>query len=44
MTIILQAFDEKYGYGFFVQTSKPDIYKAEFEGFELKNVARLWQP
>lgn len=44
MTIILQTFDEKYGYGFFVQTSKPDIYKAEFEGFELKNVARLWQP
>ena len=44
MTIILHAFDERYGYGFFAQTSKPDIYKAEFEGVELQSVTRLWKP
>ncbi len=42
MTIILNYFDKKYGYEFFEQTSKPDIYKLEFEELELTHVERLW--
>lgn len=44
MTIILHYFDGKYGYDFFLRTSKPDIYKAEFDGFKLVSVERLWKP
>lgn len=42
MTLILNYFDEVYGYEFFEQTSKPDIYKLEFHEMELVNVERLW--
>jgi len=44
MTIILKYFDKHYGFDFFVQTTKPDIYKAEFDGLVLKSVERLWKP
>jgi len=44
MTIILNYFDKNYGFDFFVQTTKPDIYKAEFDGLVLKSVERLWKP
>jgi len=44
MTIILHYFDNRYGFEFFIQTTKPDIYKAEFDGFVLKRVERLWKP
>jgi 2,3-bisphosphoglycerate-dependent phosphoglycerate mutase len=44
MTIILNYFDKNYGYYFWVQTSKPDIYKLEFDETELKQVERLWKP
>lgn len=43
MTIILQYFDSNYGFEFWKQTSKPDIYKLEFNVIELKNVSRLWR-
>lgn len=43
MTIILQYFDKSYGFDFWMQTSKPDIYKLEFEDAELIEVVRLWQ-
>ncbi|GGF71167.1 phosphoglycerate mutase [Paenibacillus albidus] len=42
MTIIMNYFDDKYGYEFFTQISKPDIYKLEFEGMKLILAERLW--
>ncbi len=42
MTIILNYFDKSYGYEFWAQTSKPDIYKLEFDGERLVQVERLW--
>ncbi|MDU0200797.1 histidine phosphatase family protein [Paenibacillus sp. MAH-36] len=42
MTIILKYFDSNYGFEFWKQTSKPDIYKLEFNEKELRSVARLW--
>lgn len=42
MTIILNYFDTSYGYEFWAQTSKPDIYKLEFDGERLVRVKRLW--
>ncbi|MGO4498385.1 histidine phosphatase family protein [Paenibacillus sp. 2RAB27] len=42
MTIILNYFDDKYGFQFWKQTSKPDIYKLEFEENKLHHVERLW--
>lgn len=44
MTIMLNYFNENYGFDFFTRTSKPDIYKLEFEDQDLKHVVRLWQP
>ncbi|WP_199621373.1 histidine phosphatase family protein [Paenibacillus alkalitolerans] len=43
MTIILNYFNDGFGYEFWKSTSKPDIYKAEFEGNALINVVRLWE-
>ncbi|ASA20811.1 histidine phosphatase family protein [Paenibacillus donghaensis] len=42
MTIILNYFDQEYGYAFFAQTSKPDIYKLELDDLKLLRVERLW--
>jgi Fructose-2,6-bisphosphatase len=42
MTIILNYFDKSYGFEFWSQTSKPDIYKLEFAGERLVQVERLW--
>jgi len=42
MTIILNYFDTAYGFEFWKQTSKPDIYKLEFVDKKLVSVARLW--
>jgi Fructose-2,6-bisphosphatase len=42
MTIILKFFDDSFGFDFWTQTSKPDIYKLEFDDSTLKNVQRLW--
>lgn len=44
MTILLKYFDDSYGFDFWKQTSKPDIYKLEFEEFELLRVERIWEP
>lgn len=44
MTIILQAFDDRYGFDFWKSTSKPDIYRLQFEGGTLEQVDRLWEP
>jgi len=42
MTIIMNYFDESYGYDFWKSTSKPDIYRLEFDGLSLKSVERHW--
>lgn len=42
MTLMMQYFDSNYGFDFWIQTKKPDIYKMEFEDLELKDVTRLW--
>lgn len=44
MTILLNAFDESYGFEFWTQTSKPDIYKLTWEDQRLARVERLWDP
>ncbi|MFB9330365.1 histidine phosphatase family protein [Paenibacillus aurantiacus] len=43
MTILLHYFDARYGYAFWAGTSKPDIYRARFEGDRLAEVERLWK-
>ncbi|AJD92175.1 phosphoglycerate mutase family protein [Jeotgalibacillus malaysiensis] len=41
---IMSWFDERYGFEFSLQTTKPDIYKLTVdENFSLKNVERLWK-
>ena len=43
MTIILNYFNEQYGYKFWKSTSKPDIYKLVFSDITLKEVKRIWK-
>lgn len=42
MTLMMNYFDNQYGFEFLMQTSKPDIYKLEFKDEQLMNVERLW--
>ncbi|QUW24102.1 histidine phosphatase family protein [Sporosarcina sp. Marseille-Q4063] len=44
MTIIMNYFDEQYGYDFWASTSKPDIYQLIFIDGELTEVKRTWEP
>jgi 2,3-bisphosphoglycerate-dependent phosphoglycerate mutase len=44
LTIILKYFDDSYGYDFWKSTSKPDIYRLEFDENELIYVERHWKP
>jgi 2,3-bisphosphoglycerate-dependent phosphoglycerate mutase len=44
LTIILNYFDKDYGYDFWLKASKPDVYKVEFEGIEIKHFERLYKP
>ena len=44
MTIILNHFDERYGFEFWQAATQPDIYKLTFEGDRLERVDRLWRP
>lgn len=43
MTLMMKYFDEKYGLDFLLSTTKPDIYRMEFEGRELLDVQKLWE-
>jgi len=43
MTIIMNYYDRSYGYEFWNQTSKPDIYKMTFDQNRLECVDRLWE-
>ncbi|WP_231710818.1 histidine phosphatase family protein [Gracilibacillus suaedae] len=42
MTIIMNYFDERYGYDFWKSTSKPDIYQLTFDNNSLIEVGRIW--
>ncbi|TVY10223.1 histidine phosphatase family protein [Paenibacillus cremeus] len=42
MTLIMQQYDAQYGLHFWKQTSKPDIYRMDFEQDALVHVTRLW--
>lgn len=43
MTIIMNYYDEKYGFDFWHAMSKPDIHKLTFEQKKLANVERVWE-
>ena len=43
MTIIMNYFNKAYGYEFWKNTSKPDIYKLVFSGENLLSVQRVWE-
>ncbi|MFP7494369.1 histidine phosphatase family protein [Terribacillus saccharophilus] len=43
MTLMMGYFDSKYNLDFLYSTSKPDIYKLEFQGKQLVQVQRLWK-
>ncbi len=43
MTIIMNFFNQEYGYEFWKNTSKPDIYKLEFGGSNLLSVQKVWK-
>lgn len=43
MTLMMNYFDAGYGFDFSNQTSKPDIYKLQFQGMELEQVTTLWE-
>jgi len=43
MTIIMNYFNKEYGYDFWKNTSKPDIYKLVFSGEKLQLIQRIWE-
>jgi 2,3-bisphosphoglycerate-dependent phosphoglycerate mutase len=42
MTLMMGYFDRRYGFNFLMQTSKPDIYKLEFDDGRYVRASRLW--
>ncbi|WP_232696826.1 histidine phosphatase family protein [Brevibacillus daliensis] len=42
MTLMMAYYDNQYDYNFLLQTSKPDVYRMEFNDQELVEVKRLW--
>jgi 2,3-bisphosphoglycerate-dependent phosphoglycerate mutase len=44
MTIILNFFDNRYGYAFWEASTQPDVYRLTFEGKRLESVERIWTP
>lgn len=43
MTLMMGYFDDRYDFQFLMQTSKPDIYRMEFNEEELVAIERLWK-
>jgi 2,3-bisphosphoglycerate-dependent phosphoglycerate mutase len=43
MTIIMNFYDDRYGYDFWRGTSKPDIYKLTFTANRLEKAERIWE-
>ncbi|OAB38618.1 phosphoglycerate mutase [Paenibacillus macquariensis subsp. defensor] len=42
MTLMMGYFDSQYGYEFLMETSKPDIYRMEFNDEELIHIQRIY--
>ncbi|MEF2247216.1 histidine phosphatase family protein [Paenibacillus sp. IITD108] len=42
MTLMLNHFDNRYGYSFWESTSMPDIYKLTLDANKLIAVERMW--
>ncbi|MBS4197327.1 histidine phosphatase family protein [Lederbergia citri] len=42
MTLMIGYYDNQYDLNFLLHTSKPDIYRMEFNGHELVEVKKLW--
>jgi 2,3-bisphosphoglycerate-dependent phosphoglycerate mutase len=42
MTLMLNYFDKSFHYDFWKSTTMPDIYRLDFEGTDLVQVAREW--
>ncbi len=42
MVLIMNYFDQKYGFNFWKKLTMPDIYKLTFEKNKLKSVDRIW--
>lgn len=42
MTLMMGKFNRDYGLEFLLSSSKPDLYKLEFEDLRLSSVTRLW--
>jgi 2,3-bisphosphoglycerate-dependent phosphoglycerate mutase len=43
MVLIMNKFNEKYGFNFWKELEMPDIYKLIFDGTTLKQVERIWK-
>lgn len=43
MTLMMGFYDSRYDLNFLLQTTKPDIYRMEFDGQDLVDVIRLWE-
>lgn len=42
MVLIMNFFDNQYGFSFWKNLDMPDVYKLTFDGNVLRNVERLW--
>jgi 2,3-bisphosphoglycerate-dependent phosphoglycerate mutase len=42
MTLVMSYFDSKYDFNFLLRTSKPDIYRMEFDEENLIEIKRIW--
>ncbi|MDO6449205.1 histidine phosphatase family protein [Oceanobacillus profundus] len=43
MTLMMGYYDSKFDIEFLLHTSKPDVYRMEFNGEELVEVSRMWE-
>ncbi|WP_101295104.1 histidine phosphatase family protein [Halegenticoccus soli] len=43
MTLVLNAYDHRYGEAFRRELSTPDVYRLTFEGTDLVSVERTWE-
>lgn len=44
MTIILNYYDDRYGFEFWNAATQPDVYRLTFAGNRLERVDRMWEP
>jgi 2,3-bisphosphoglycerate-dependent phosphoglycerate mutase len=40
--LIMNYFDEKYGFSFWKNLKMPDVYKLTFDKKDLKEINRIW--